>query len=199
MAMMIDVSSLSTWAPYEGIGAGDLFTADGVFSFTIKSATTKIVGDAKREALLLSLICLDEDNKGRQINHNCIIGGVDNKGNPMVRNLGELFFSLGKSQDEVKAYASQGQLDLEQIAKAITGKTCYGRVSAEEFNNKGKVQRNSKIDSLIGKAAYTDAVALGGHRKPHGFTAATSSAPAQITPAASTPVSTPAALPAINF
>lgn len=207
MATPLDISSLTTWEPFAGIGAGELLSHDGSFSFTIKDATLKKVGDDNKDAILLVLICQDEDNKGRQINHNCIVGGVDKKGVPMARNLGELFNALGKTKEEVRAYGAQGTLDLEKIVPALISKNVCGRVSAQEFNNKGKVQRNSQVDSLIPRQAYDDAVKTGAHRKPHSFAAAgataTGPATAAFTPApapgASNGVLATAGIPPISF
>lgn len=207
MAMNLDISALTTWEPYAGIGAGELLTHDGAFSFTIKAASLKQTGDDNKETILLVLICQDEDNRGRQINHNCVVGGTDKKGISMVRNLGELFNALGKTKEEVRAYGAQGSIDLEKVVPGMVNKIVHARVSAEEFNNKGKVQRNSKVDSLITRQAYEDAVKTGAHRKPYSFGAAGATATGAAT-AAFTPAPAPAAnngvlpqagIPSISF
>lgn len=208
MAMPIDITALATWEPFAGIGAGELLSHDGSFSFLIKSASVKQTGDDNKETILMVLVCQDEDNKGRQVNHNCVVGGVDKKGNPMVRNLGELFHALGKTKEEIRAAAASGTLDIEKLAPSIVGKVVHGRVTAQEFNNKGKIQRNSSVDGFITRQAYEDAVKTGAHRKPHNFAASSSATVAPAGTAAFTPAAAPPAsngvlpqanIPAISF
>jgi hypothetical protein len=168
MGNKIDVSALTEWAPYEGFGTQDLLSEDGSFKLKI---TKSRYGTSKagREMITLAFVVEDADNKGKQLIHNVVIGGDDRNGKPMIRQLGDLFHSLGKTPEEIKAYGKQGSLDIEAIVSKMEGKSLYARCAAEAYDGEKGRTISSKVANLITKEAFEADVETGTHRKAHTY------------------------------
>jgi len=175
MAMNIDVSGLSDYTPYEGLGKSDLLSKDGIFLLVINKAVAGTSSESKREKITLALSITEDPEKmddGKTLVHTVTVGGVDKNGKPMVRQLGDLLLSLGFSVDQIKEFAKKKNADLEDLCKkAITGKHAFGQCAAETYTAEdGQVAVSSKIQNFVPKAKYDEAVAVRAHRKAHRYT-----------------------------
>ena len=159
--IMVDLSGLSDYTPYEGMGSNDLFTHDGMFKVKILKITSGISKGSSNPKFTVQQVVLDEDNKGKNLVSTVLLGGVDAKGNKLVRQLGDLLASVGTSMEKIRAL--NGTIDADQLANQLTGKEAHVQVEAEQYEGKF----SSKLQNYVTPKAYTDAVAAGAHRKPH--------------------------------
>ena len=174
MAINIDVSGLSDYTPYEGLGQSDLLSKDGIFLLTVNKAVAGLAKDSKKEKITLALSVTDDPEKkddGKQLVQTVTCGGVDKNGKPMVRQLGDLLLSLGYSVDDIKKFAGKKTVDLEALCKdRITGKIAFGQIAAEAYTAEdGQVAISSKIQNFVAKAKYEEALAVRAHRKAHRY------------------------------
>ena len=162
MAMIVDLSFLKDYSPYDGLGSSDLLKQDGFYGVTISKIT---VGKSKsgNEMLTIAASVVDEDERGKNVITNVLVGGTNAKGEPNGRQFGDLLVSVGVSIDKLRAIAAQGAQDVETIAKSLVGRTAYAEVEAEEYNGRS----SSKIRNFILKDRYDTSVTSNTHRKPH--------------------------------
>lgn len=161
--VMIDLSGLADFVPYEGLGSSDLFDKDGSYKFSITKLNPSLSKDGAKDMLVGVFTSMDEDSKGKQIIHNVLCSGVDSNGKPLVRQLGELLISVGYTVEQVRSLAAGGKVKPDQLVPALTGKTCFGAIEAENYEG----ALTSRIKSFIPQQRYTDAVSANAHRKAH--------------------------------
>lgn len=176
--MMIDITGLGEYTPYEGLGRSDLFSKDGIFMLAINKAVAGISNESRREKITLALSVIDDPEKqddGKTVVHTLVVGGVDKNGKPMIRQLGDLLLSIGYSVEQIKNFAAKKTIDLEALCKDTLMKgdkpvRVFGQVAAEVFTgDDGTIQTSSKIQNFVAKAKYDEALAVRAHRKAHRY------------------------------
>ena len=179
VSFKVDFGEAASYTPYDGLGASALLKQDGLYKATIQKV---IPGRSKsgNPKFTLSIVVQDEDEKGQSIIGDVLAGGRDKDGNPLSRKLWDVFFSMGMTQDQVRALASNGQQDEAVVVNALTGKTVFVNIEAETWEGK----TSSRIQSFTSGQKYADAIAANAHRKPRKADVAFTGAPAGIsTPA----------------
>lgn len=175
--MMIDVSGLADYTPYEGLGRSDLLSKDGTFMLAINKAVAGVAQESKKEKITLGLSVIDDPEKqddGKSLVHTVTVGGVDKNGKPMIRQLGDLLLSIGYTVEQIKGMAGKKSLDLEKICAEVLVKKepvrVFGQVAAEVYTaDDGAVATSTKIQNFVPKAKYEEAVAVRAHRKAHRY------------------------------
>lgn len=207
----VNFAEAAKWEPYTGFGSAALFRQDGIFKFTIvdvKPALTK-KNDPKFD---LVLRCEDADEKGQVIYGQVMAGGTDKNGNPLSRQLWDLVASLaGATPEKVKGMAAIGTQGAAAVVGLLKGKTCHAEVRAESYTNPqtGVTATTSRPENFVAEIRYTEAVAIGAHRRERASLAsvATPAVPAQpgvpagaiaLAQPAFGGAAAPAAAPAVN-
>ena len=172
VSFQIDLGELQDFTPSEGLGSNSLMEKDGSYSGTI---TKVLLQKAKSGApmFLVQQIVEDADAKGAMLLQNVIVGGKDRNSDPLIRQLGALFTSIGMSVEQIRALAKQGSIDGEVMAKSLIGKRAFFTVEAEAYDGK----LTSRIQNYVTKQAYDDAVAANAHRRPRRVNDASFAAP----------------------
>lgn len=162
MAMIVDLSFLKDYSPYDGLGSSDLLKHDGLFAVTISKVT---FGKSKsgNEMLTIALAVVDEDERGKNIVTNVLVGGTNAKGEPNGRQFGDLLTSVGITVEKLRELAAKGPQDVEVLAGALVGRTAHAECEAEEYQGRS----SSKVRNFVLKTRYETAVAANTHRKPH--------------------------------
>lgn len=181
VSFIIDFSGLANYAPVEGIGSSSLLKMDGFYAASIERVTQGKSSSGNNK-LILSLSVQDADERGQSLIADVLVSGQDKNGNPNIRQLGDLLYSLGMSPEQVKAMASTAATPGEAFGNQLKGKTTHVNVEAETYNG----NTTSRVRGYISKQRYEDAVSANAHRKPRKADTAIAGAPAGIaTPAAS--------------
>lgn len=157
-----DLSGLADFEPFIGIGSADHLSHDGSFSCLVTKWNPDTAKSGKAMALAV-LIVQDADNKGKQLLHNINGSGVDSNGKAMVRQFGELLYSVGFNKEQIRSLAARGLVDAEKLGQIVLDKTVY--VYGETSVYQGKVK--TEVKSFITKEAYEEAIKSGSARKPH--------------------------------
>lgn len=186
VSFVIDFSGLANYAPVEGIGSSSLLKMDGFYAATIERVTQGKSSSGNNK-LILSLSVQDADEKGQSLIADVLVSGTDKNGNPNIRQLGDLLYSLGMSPEQVKAMASTAATPGDAFGNQLKGKTTHVNVEAETYNG----NTTSRVRGYISKQRYEDSVAANAHRKPRKADTAFAGPPAGITTSApATTVST---------
>lgn len=162
ISFVVDFAELANYTPVEGIGTSGLLKLDGFYSLTIHKVTLGRSKEAGNPKFILSTTVNDTDEKGQTIVAEVLAGGKDKNGNPLARQLGDLFHSMGLTMEQVRAMANNGQQQGEAVANMLTGKTVHALIEAETYNG----NTTSRVRNFVGKTKYDDAVAANAHRKP---------------------------------
>lgn len=183
ISFKVDFGEAATYTPYEGLGTSSLLKQDGFYAVTI----TKVVAGRSKESqnpkFTIALSVIDEDEKGATLLADVLAGGKDKNGNPLSRQLWDVFHSMGMTQAQVQGLAANGQQDGDVVISTLTGKTVYANVEAETYNG----NTSSRVRGFIAGQRYNDAKAANAHRKPRKADVAFSGAPAGIqTPSTTT-------------
>lgn len=181
VSFVIDFSGLANYAPVEGIGSSSLLKMDGFYAATIERVTQGKSSSGNNK-LILSLSVQDADEKGQSLIADVLVSGTDKNGNPNIRQLGDLLYSLGMSPEQVKAMASTAATPGDAFGNQLKGKTTHVNVEAETYNG----NTTSRVRGYISKQRYEDSVAANAHRKPRKADTAFAGPPAGITTSAPT-------------
>jgi hypothetical protein len=169
----------------DGLGSVSLLKKDGIYSAVINRVSLTESKEAKNPMFLLGLTVQDEDEKGAALISRVLVGGKDKNGKPNSKQLWDLFASMGKTTEEVKALASNGSVAGDTVAQALVGKTVFVNVEAENYQG----NTSSAVKGFTSAEKYADAVSANAHRKPRkadvAFTGAPAGAQAAQTNAAS--------------
>jgi hypothetical protein len=181
ISFTIDLAGLSNYTPVEGIGTSSLLKMDGLYSATINKVTLGKSASGNHK-FILSLSVLDADEKGASLLSDVLVSGTDKNGTPNIRQFGDLLLSIGMTQEQIRAFAGNGQQPGEGVAQTITGKTVFCNVEAETYNGNTR----SRVQGFVNQQRYTDAVSANAHRKPRKSETSFVSAPITTTTAAVT-------------
>ena len=158
----------------DGVGSASLLKKDGLYAATITRVTLTESKEAKNPMFLVAFTVNDEDEKGASLLTNVLVGGKDKNGKPNSKQLWDLLSSTGKTLEDIKALAANGQQPGSSVAAALVGKTAYVNVEAEAYNG----NTSSRIKGYSTQARYEDAVSANAHRKPRKAEVAFTGAPA---------------------
>lgn len=158
----------------DGLGSVSLLKKDGIYSAVINRVSLTESKEAKNPMFLLGLTVQDEDEKGASLIARVLVGGRDKNNKPNSKQLWDLFSSMGKTTDEVKAMAANGQVSGETVANALVGKTVFVNVEAETYQG----NTSSSVKSYTTAEKYADAVSANAHRKPRKADTSFTGAPA---------------------
>lgn len=192
MGMLIDVSGLADFTPYEGLGTSALLKQDGFYKVLLAKL---VAGKSKtgNEKFTISCVVQDEDEKGQTLIADLTFGGADKNGKPMIRRLGDLLVSAGMSLDAVRALAARGQLDVDQLVPLLTGKVAHIEAEAQEYDGR----MTTRVQNFVPPERYNTSVSAGAHRRPHkpvqAFTGTPAGATATALPAFGAGVAMPSA------
>lgn len=162
VSFVVDFAEAAAYTPVEGIGTSGLLKLDGFYSLTINRVTLGKSKEAQNPKFILSTTVNDADEKGQTIIAEVLAGGKDKNGNPLSRQLWDLFHSMGYSQDQVRALAGNGAQPGDAVAAMLTGKVVHALIEAETYNG----NTTSRVRNFVAKTRYEDAVAANAHRKP---------------------------------
>lgn len=162
--MMVDLSDLAGFTPYEGLGSSSLLKQDGSFKVQLtKLVPGKTDGNDGKFKLTYVAVVQDEDEKGATLIGDILCSGKDKNGNPMIRQLGEVLLSTGSTLETIRnSLSKQTNVDLNALANALKDKIGYARVEAETYEGR----TTSKVKGFITEQAFKDAVAANAHRRP---------------------------------
>jgi hypothetical protein len=163
ISFKVDFGEAASFVPYEGLGSSALLKQDGFYMATINKVVPGKSKESGNPKFIFSLTVQDEDEKGQTVIGEALAGGKDKNGAPLSRQLWEVFFSMGMTQQQVQALAANGLQDAEAVATTLTGKTVFLNVEAETYNG----NTSSRVRGFIAKQRYEDAKAANAHRKAH--------------------------------
>jgi len=160
----VDLSGLINYVPFEGLGSNGLLKFDGLYTGLV----TKIIpgkSGTGNPKWTIAQVVQDEDEKGQNLVSTVLIGGVDSKGEPLIRQLGAFMTSIGMTLDQIKKFASDNASkppDVKTLASLFVGKTVHIQCEAEPYEGK----MSTKVQNYVSPQAYVDAKAANAHRKP---------------------------------
>ncbi len=196
--IIIDLGDLKGWTPYEGLGANDHLTHDGLFEFVIVKLKSDVSDGEKTKGapmLTVAVDIVDPDNAGKHLVRNVMAGGKDKNGEPLARQFGEFLNSLAQrdakpgepfSKEWIAAtLAAYGQQPLDTIVAqlGIIGRKGIAQIATSYYKQEAK----SDIENFKTYAEYDKAKAANTHRKPHRPAPQFSGPPAGFAPTAGAP------------
>lgn len=182
ISFKVDFGEAAGYTPYEGVGTSALLKMDGFYAVTIQKVTPGRSKDAGNPKFILTCVVQDEDEKGQTLIADVLAGGKDKNGNPLSRQLWDVFHSIGLTQQQVQALATNGAQDMSVVINSLQGKIGYANVEAETYNG----NTSSRVRGFVSSQKYNDAKAANAHRKPRRADQSFSGAPAGVA-ATSTP------------
>lgn len=181
VSFIIDFGGLANYAPVEGVGTSSLLKMDGFYAATIEKVTPGKSSSGNNK-LILTLAVQDADERGQTLVADVLVSGQDKNGNPNIRQLGDLLYSLGMTPEQVKGMAGTAGQPGDAFGNQLKGKVTHVNVEAETYNG----ETRSRVRGYIAKQRYEDAVSANAHRKPRKADTSFAGAPAGVAaPAAS--------------
>ena len=170
--MVVDLTPLEKFTPVQGIGTSDLLSQDGIFKLNLEVAKPK--QSEKGDVMLLCAFAIDPAeggaDAGKRLVRNVMAGGVDKNKEPMVRQLGELLMSAGRTTDQVRTeIAGFKTSTLSKVCGFVEAevKVAYGRCRAKPYEG----QLVTEIEGFVSAEEYEAAKKNGSYRKAHRPTA----------------------------